>query len=108
MNVMKIGIVPMQKGEPMSKDTIYRQAAIDVMLMAIDDDWEPDYATDRMNELPSTEPERKKGKWIDMSDGGRIKTLWAEKYKCDKCGMYGTRAWKFCPYCGADMRGEEK
>lgn len=56
---------------------------------------------------PTIEPERKKGKWIDMSDGGRIKTLWAEKYKCDKCGMYGTRAWKYCPYCGADMRGGE-
>ena len=61
----------------------------------------------RMRQWFEHKPERKKGKWIDMSDGGRIKTLWAEKYKCDKCGMYGTRAWKFCPYCGADMRGEE-
>jgi len=60
-----------------------------------------------IDDAPTIE-ERKKGKWIDMSDGGRIKTLWAEKYKCDKCGMYGTRAWKFCPYCGAEMRGEEE
>lgn len=37
-------------------DLISRQAAIDVMLMAIDDDWDPDYATDRMDEIPSAQP----------------------------------------------------
>lgn len=34
-------------------DYIDRQAAIDAMTLAIEDDWEVGYATDRMNELPS-------------------------------------------------------
>lgn len=38
-------------------DLIDRQAAIDVMLMAIDDNWEFDYAVERMKELPSKQPE---------------------------------------------------
>ena len=39
------------------EDTISRQAAIDVMLAALDDDWESDYAKDRMCELPSAQPD---------------------------------------------------
>lgn len=39
-------------------DLISRQAAINVMLMAIDDDWASDYATDRMNDLPSAQQSR--------------------------------------------------
>ena len=38
-------------------DLISRAAAIDVMLAALDDDWESDYAKDRMCELPSAQPE---------------------------------------------------
>ena len=38
-------------------DLINRQAAIDLMRMALEDDWEPDYATDRINELPSVQSE---------------------------------------------------
>ena len=38
-------------------DLISRQAAIDLMRMALEDDWEPDYATDRINELPSVQSE---------------------------------------------------
>lgn len=34
-------------------DCISRQAAIDLMLAALDDDWEPEYARDRMMELPT-------------------------------------------------------
>lgn len=43
------------------RDLISRQAAIDLMRMALEDDWEPDYATDRINELPSAQPEQR---WI--------------------------------------------
>ena len=42
----------------MDKDLISRQAAIDIMLMAIDDNWEFDYAVERMKELPSAQPEQ--------------------------------------------------
>lgn len=34
-------------------DLISRQNAIDLMLVALDDDWEPEYARDRMMELPT-------------------------------------------------------
>lgn len=49
-------------------------------------------------------PTERTGEWIDMSDGGRIKYIWYEKYMCDKCGERGTSAWSFCPNCGAKMR----
>lgn len=60
-----------------------------------------------MNDIPSAEPERKKGKWIDK--GRKI------IYKCSECGNYldfsGLNAGRgdanFCPSCGADMRGEQ-
>lgn len=48
------------------------------------------------------------GKWIDISDGGRIKYIWYEKYMCNKCGARGTSAWPFCPNCGARMDGKEQ
>lgn len=45
--------------------------------------------------------ERKKGKWIENSPVTR---------RCDQCG-YVIRDWfwhqfRYCPNCGADMRGE--
>ena len=63
--------------------------------------------------LPSAQPERK-GKWIEMGtnkDG-------THSIRCSKCGGgYKTRGharsiatkakYKFCPNCGADMRGEQ-
>ena len=52
--------------------------------------------------LPSVEPERKTGKWIDDGDGC---------FKCSKCNTafcWSSRilASNFCPECGADMRKE--
>ena len=52
------------------------------------------------------EPSRK-GHWIDRSEGGRIKYPWMEAHECSECGEHGSAAWKFCPNCGADMRGKE-
>lgn len=54
--------------------------------------------------MPSAQPERKKGKWINE---GRI-------IRCNKCkigyatvkGMKSALTYNFCPNCGADMRGE--
>ena len=53
--------------------------------------------------LPSADPERKKGKWIDKSGG--IKDAW--NY-CSICGEQAIDLYDFCPNCGADMRGEEE
>lgn len=50
------------------------------------------------------EPGRKKGKWIDKSDG--IEGAW--NY-CSVCGEQAIDLYDFCPNCGADMReGEEE
>ena len=49
----------------------------------------------------SEQPERKKGKWIDKSNG--IEGAW--NY-CSVCGEQAIDLYDFCPNCGADMRGE--
>lgn len=43
------------------------------------------------------------GKWIDRSDGGRIKYPWWESCECNQCGEYSSGAYNFCPHCGAKM-----
>ena len=63
------------------------------------------YSMQIISELPSVE--RKKGKWIKMSDADGI--YWA----CSECGEDIPRTESidkinFCPFCGADMKGEEK
>jgi hypothetical protein len=57
-------------------------------------------------ELPSAQPERKKGEWIEVDDpdnriSGRCSICdWeALLYETDVVGM------DYCPNCGADMRG---
>ena len=53
-------------------------------------------------DLPSAEPERKKGKWT-------IEDCHAATYKycCSICKAHHRVRYDFCPSCGADMRGEE-
>lgn len=49
--------------------------------------------------IPSAQPERKKGKWVDTGSGEQ----------CSVCGeiQYGYDNYRFyCGFCGADMRGE--
>lgn len=58
-----------------------------------------------VRKLPSAQPERMKGAWINE---GRI-------IRCNKCkigyaavkGMKSALTYNFCPNCGADMRGEQ-
>ena len=62
-----------------------------------------------INDIPSVEPERQKGKWIKVGH-------WGRSYKCNQCGNYldfdGVNAGRgdanFCPNCGADMRGKNE
>lgn len=57
-----------------------------------------------LNDMPtiSPEPERKTGKWIliDNYDG------WPD-WKCSQCGGSGRGDYPYCPWCNADMRGEQ-
>ena len=54
-----------------------------------------------LRELPSAQPGRKRGTWIDDGDP----FMWV----CDVCG-YRVKRYnntRYCPNCGADMRGEQ-
>lgn len=92
-------------------DLISRQDAIDALY-----DWSNHTMTDAeawhlrqvigdIKSMPSAEPERPKGKW--ETHPGMNET-------CSECGHYfpvsefDRRPFviNFCPYCGADMRGE--
>lgn len=63
--------------------------------------------TGHIMRLPSVTPERKMGKWktalLDHEAFGvRPKVLYCSE--CNQCIAYPTR---YCPNCGADMRGEQ-
>lgn len=62
------------------------------------------YPIRTVEELPSAEPERKKGKWIEntfCSECGWIHEV--------ESGFIGSvKQFNYCPNCGADMRGESE
>lgn len=97
-------------------DTISRQAAIDALNGEINITGRANaeavrgyvrLVKDRLERLPSAQPERKTGHWIKTARWGRV-------YYCDQCRNYldfdgvnaGRGSANFCPNCGADMRGE--
>lgn len=99
-------------------DTIYRQDAIRVV-SGLDSSF-----VKYIEELPSAQPEQKRGKWIPVTyryviqDGEfpKTKIKWqdatepddVEGMKCSECGtIYDfTEARNWCSECGADMGGE--
>lgn len=102
----------------MENDLISRQAAIDAVEKESQLDGAYGYMdtksiVDLLNNLPSVTPKRKTGKWNFIGDN---------MFECTSCGVvYTTRqlnslrnydmdpyAPKFCPNCGADMRGEQE
>lgn len=123
----------------MTDDLINRQAAIDVVHHTIyeffdvveDDDESPITYNDmkllelnksistRIKDLPSTQLEQKRGKWIKMSDADGI--YWA----CSECGediprvphfdpqfdlfprLESIEKTNFCPNCGAKMEVDD-
>lgn len=64
---------------------------------------------EKIDAIPSAEPERQKGKWIKVGH-------WGRSYKCNQCGNFldfdGVNAGRgdanFCPNCGTDMRGKNE
>ena len=79
-------------------DLISRQAAIDCLGFT--------WPEDAIRNLPSAQPERKKGEWLpDNRPGGGF-------WVCSECkfpseAFAADVLYKFCPNCGADMRGEQ-
>ena len=63
-----------------------------------------------VDSLPSAQPERKKGNWIDGEHDQWMNGVFA--LRCSECnGGYHLSSehvigvWNYCPNCGADMRG---
>ena len=88
----------------MSKDTIYRQEAIDAIDVKNVNKGIISALQSIIEELPPAQPERMRGKWINRS----LNTLYPEweRYTCSVCGKH-SNSYDFCPNCGADMRGEQ-
>ena len=94
----------------MSKDTIYRQDAIDAF-WKLEVELRPsaiDAVLDMLKNLPSAESERKTGHWVEIGDEPY------DEWECDMCGFVidGSGcidpeeykdAYNFCPNCGARM-----
>ena len=57
--------------------------------------------------IPSAEPERKKGEWIYDTERVAGDGWTYSQYHCSECGFQeiGGLA-NFCPHCGAEMRGD--
>ena len=59
-----------------------------------------------IDEQPTIEPERKTGRWIDITTDESIDV----EYKCSECGFemfLWSNLTNFCPNCGAKMEGGE-
>lgn len=96
-------------------DLIRRQDAVsrmsDLLIMELQGQrlptWNEVYRA--MNDVPSAEPERKKGEWIKEDLSGYLTPGGNSIYHCSECGhTEGPWPWprltNFCPSCGADMR----
>ena len=97
-------------------DTISRHVAIDAINHICPVDTEYDCTLlDRvdvrcvLSDLPPAQPERRTGRWLNVNE--------SEKWECSECGRMmwfsprlGVKPsdYRFCPNCGADMRGEEE
>ena len=106
-------------------DLISRQDAIDALQEKVFHDLSDEFygAMQVLDELPSAQPERKKGRWIPVDSysafGGDEATWMAHGnpvafYYCSECkeqayaGEDGeSLLTDYCPNCGADMRGEQ-
>ena len=61
-------------------------------------------AVTELEALPSAEPERKKGKWIDGKP--YVNSHWKVCSVCHESAPESSGGYYFCPICGADMRGD--
>lgn len=93
------------------EEYISRQAAIDeigkcetIHEYDLNDNYIGYYCADEVDmvlrSLPSAQPERRKGKWIDNDIDPE-----AWNY-CSICGEQAIDLYDFCPNCGADMRSQ--
>ena len=90
-------------------DLISRQAAITAIKTIPDGNWKNKRYVSVIMSIPPAQPETKKGRWLYQKGHG-----WGETWICSECGeetissVIGTPRYKWCPMCGADMRGDNK
>lgn len=100
----------------LATDCISRQTAIDIaknLIVQMNEYHQYNQAINNycaeLVQLPSVQPERKKGKWIEQEKGIHVTS-----YKCSECGRIVrddtgydvSHDYPFC-HCGADMRGDQ-
>ena len=87
----------------MSKDTIYKQAAIDAInkLHEKPNAW-LDLAVDALEKLSSAEPQQMRAKWIVTTSLQEGQITWRD-YKCSNCSHHREKPMNFCEVCGAKM-----
>ena len=66
----------------------------------------PNWCINTIRDLPSAQPERKTGKWIEHNPH---KFGLGIVFECSECGEeIECEEYNYCPNCGADMREEKK
>lgn len=87
-------------------DLISRQSAIDAVggMLRRKFGIGGDLAEITLAGLPSVQPERKTGRWINKN-GNIVSPFW-ERYECSVCGARSDNYF-YCPNCGAYMGGEQ-
>lgn len=93
----------------MSDDLISRQAAIDFIKdhsypvrydgNSIEQGMTVTGIEQGLNEVPSIQPKQKTGHWVCLDDDELA-------YGCSECKSVSLRESKYCPNCGAYMKGE--
>lgn len=71
---------------------------------------------DWINDAPTIEPERKKGRWVFVRKVSPVYNyqgvkLWGNEYRCSCCGyrdmaIENFKSCAFCPNCGIEMEVE--
>jgi len=59
----------------------------------------------KLENLPSAEPERKKGEWVKTESMQYFRKHYPT-YTCSICGFRKGGKWNYCPNCGARMTDE--
>lgn len=94
------------------KEYIEKDAARDLMEQALVDEWEIQYADDRLDEIPAADVvEVRTGRWILNT----VRDEWQQFHsdpECSECGFHpyyyhDHSVMKYCPNCGAKMDGGE-
>ena len=103
-------------------DYISRKAAIDEIIEYVKDKesngdltgfvgFTPKGIIEFLKRLPSAQPEQKKGEWVKTIKHYKDDNMEFDFYaiKCSACGEKPEKAYhltRYCPNCGADMRGD--